>query len=297
MASFSVFEGAAAQLKDRGAVDCMKIFVDTAKLDEIKEAYSWGILDGVTTNPTLIKKAVDLPKRRGEKVNIENYIRMILKTVGENCPVSLEVVGLTYEDMLREARKLYEKFNRVANNVVIKIPANPSTEKGSGKDYDGLRCIKQLAEEGVPVNTTLVMTISQALLAAKAGAAYVSPFIGRIDDYLRKKAGIKFEKGDYYEAEGISIEGSEEKLNDNGIVSGVDLLRKIVDIFRKYGLKTKIIAASVRNARQVREIAETGVDIATIPFNVIQEMITHPKTTEGVIRFSEDTVPEYRKLF
>ncbi len=134
-------------------------------------------------------------------------------------------------------------------------------------------------------------------MAAKAGTAYVSPFIGRIDDYLREKAGIKFEKGAYYESKAISIEGSEEKLNDNGIVSGVDLLRKIVDIFQKYGFKTKIIAASVRNAWQVREVATTGADIATIPFHVIHEMITHPKTIEGVIRFSEDTVPEYRKLF
>ncbi len=156
--SFSVFEDAVAQLKDRGGVDCMKIFVDTAQLDEIKEGYSWGILDGVTTNPMLIRKAVDLFKSKGQKVDIENYVRTILKTVGENCPVSLEVVGLTYEDMLREAKILYEKFNPAANNVVIKIPVNPSTEKGSEKDYDGLRCIKQLAEEGVPVNTTLVMT-------------------------------------------------------------------------------------------------------------------------------------------
>jgi len=302
----------------------MKIFVDTAKLNEIKEACSWGIVDGVTTNPSLIKKAVDAEKLQGKNVNMTDYIKEILITVGEGKPVSLEVISLTSKEMIREGMLLYEKFNPVAQNVAIKIPINTSINNSLLGNYEGLKAIKKLSGQGIPINCTLIMTPEQALLAAKAGASYASPFCGRVDDYIRKKLGISFSKGDYFDSElieRIADDNFEEHLEDyfsgeidaiyqdkrikeaanlgkdNGIESGVDLVRSIVTIYLNYGIKTEIIAASMRNARQVREIAEAGAHIATIPFAVIEEMIQHPKTREGIERFSADVVPEYRELF
>ena len=266
----------------------MKIFIDTAKLSEIKEAISWGIVDGITTNPSLIRKAVEEEKK---DMKLEEYVAEILRVAGENRPVSLEVMSVKAEDMICEAEILYKKFNDIANNVAIKIPIN--TYAGY---YEGLKAIKTLSDEGIDVNCTLVMTPEQALLAAKAGARYVSPFAGRIDDYLRDtklnmKRGVDYQKGDYYPWEGKGVD-------DSGIVSGVDLVSTIVDIFANYDFDTEIIASSIRNARQVREVALAGVDIATIPFKVLEDMLLHPKTEEGVKKFSEDAKKAgYEELF
>ncbi len=273
----------------------MKIFIDTANLDEIKEAFSWGIVDGVTTNPSLIKKAVNYFKEKGKTFTMESYLEELLDFVGKGRPVSLEVIGNTEEEMYRQAKTLYEKFNGIAGNVVIKIPVNPETEEDGLHNFDGLKVIKVLSDEKIPVNVTLVMTPVQALLAAKAGAKYVSPFAGRIDDYLRASKNISFEKHDYYPAEGLEF--GDEIVNDNGIVSGVDLVGSIRDVFDNYDFETEILSASVRNARQVRELAEVGADIATIPFAILKEMIVHYKTREGMKKFMADTVPEYRKIF
>lgn len=302
----------------------MKIFVDTAKLNEIEEACSWGIVDGVTTNPSLIKRAVDDLRANEKSIDIEEYIGKICKTVGEGRPVSLEVISLTAEKMVEEAKLLYEKFNPIAHNVVIKIPINTRTDKGETTNYEGLKAISRLSKEEIPVNVTLVMNVGQAVLAAKAGARYVSPFAGRVDDYIRKRLGIEFQKGDYFDFQLVKRVAS-EKLNqkigdrvdkplatiyldedtkravslgqDDGLYSGVELVKAIVKIFRIYGIKTEVIAASIRNPRQVREVAEAGADIATIPFKVLEEMLQHPKTVEGIEKFSEDVVPEYRELF
>jgi len=272
----------------------MKIFIDTAKINEIEEVFSWGIIDGVTTNPSLIKAACDEMRNKGEKIDMESYIKRMLE-VTKGYPVSLEVIGTNFEDMYKEAKILYEKFNKVANNVIIKIPINPSLEEKA--EFDGLKTIYKLSKEGIPVNVTLIMKVEQAILAAKAGAKYVSPFAGRIDDYLRsEKMGWKdFKKDEYYPENGVKFK--EEIINDEGIVSGVNLVREIVEIFNKYNLKTEIIAASIRNSRQVREIAETGAHIATIPFYVLKDMLVHFKTSEGMRRFVSDVVPEYRNLF
>jgi transaldolase len=274
----------------------MKIFVDTADLAEIKEAFSWGIVDGVTTNPSLIKKAVSKLNESGRQVTMESYIEEILSVAGKG-PVSLEVIGLDEESMYSEAKKLYSKFNGVADNVVIKIPVNPATSELEKNHYHGLKVIKRLCGDGIKTNATLVMTPEQALLAAKAGATYVSPFAGRIDDLLRKKAGLTFGKTDYFNAVGMVSEDRRTMLNDSGIVSGVDLVRHCVEILKKHGFSTEVIAASLRNARQVREVALVGSQIATVPFSVLQEMITHPKTYEGVVAFKNDVVEEYKKVF
>lgn len=282
----------------------MKIFVDTAKLDEIEEAYSWGIVDGVTTNPSLINEAVNVLKKKGKIIDMEAYIKEILEAA-KNGPVSFEVIALTEAQMFDQAKRLHNKFNSVAKNVVIKIPVNPASEELA--NYDGLKVTARLSKEGILVNSTLVMSPEQALLAAKAGARYVSPFAGRVDDYLRKeKLGWKlveanpqkkeFTKASYYPAEGVA--NDEGKIvHDNGIVSGVDLVKKIMEIYTKYNFKTEVIAASIRNSRQVREMAQTGVHIATIPFFVLEGMIKHHKTAEGIRKFSADVVPEYRNLF
>ncbi len=274
----------------------MEIFVDSADLEEIKKAKEYGICSGVTTNPSLIKKAVENLKAKDKNVSMEDYINMICNTIGKDGSVSLEVISLDADGMMKEAENLYEKFNPVAKNVAIKIPV--STSRHEKEDhYEGLKAIRMLKEKGIPVNATLVMTPEQALLAAKSGARYVSPFAGRIDDWIRKeKLKMKFGKSDYFPAEGTKDDKG-EIVHDEGVVSGVDLVKKILGVFGKYGIQTKVIAASLRNYRQVREVAELGVHIATIPFNVIEEMIKHPKTFEGIVKFSEDVVPEYRKLF
>ena len=295
----------------------MKIFLDTAELDEIKLADSWGVIDGVTTNPSLIKKAVEARKN----LTIEDYIREIVQTVSG--PVSLEVIALTAHDMLKQAQLLYDKFSSFGD-VAIKIPINTSTGQNVG-DFEGIQVIQELGEIGIPINVTLVMTPEQALLAAKAGATYVSPFIGRIDDYIRTNLGlargIDFQKTDYYEASLVSeileskllssvteetsitpsfirtIHQASQKGNDNGIWSGIDLVQKILTIYEQYDYSTEVIGASIRNIQQVRELAEIGTHIATIPFALVLAMIQHPKTSEGILGFTADIVPEYEELF
>ncbi len=297
----------------------MKIFVDTAKKDEIKEAESWGILDGVTTNPSLIKKAVETA---GKGVSLEDYIKDILRTV--EGPVSLEVGASSLEEMISEAKVLYDKFNPINDNVVVKIPVN--TYMCDGDDnFSGIKATKALSDQGIPVNSTLIMTPNQALMAAKAGAAYVSPFVGRIDDLIRKRIGLKrgkdYPKGTYYPEE-LAIRVWENKLgrfideqeidniiyrdheimklfdwaNDNGIFSGIDMLWSVKKVYDEYEFDTEIIAASIRTARQVRLCAEMGVDIATIPFSVIEKMMIHRKTSQGMKAFCDDVIPEYQEI-
>ena len=300
----------------------MKIFLDTAELREIEKAEKWGVVDGVTTNPSLIKKAV----KARDKIDMEEYIKKICKSV--EGPVSLEVIGLTADEMIEEAMFLYNKFNPVNNNVVIKIPVNPKWKENPDGQYEGLKALKELSGKEVKTNTTLVMKPEQALLAAKAGTDYVSPFAGRIDDFIRSKAGLTrgedYKKWDYNDPDlwetakereikplmdnltgeevketyqNEEIRGICNQLHDNGIVSGVDLLRSIIDIFGNYDFDTEVLAASMRNSRQVREVAELGTDVATLPFRVIEEMIDHPKTNEGIEAFTKDVVPEYQSLF
>ena len=298
----------------------MKIFIDTAELDEIKQAISWGVVDGVTTNPSLIKKAVD---RRGGKVTMEEYIKEIVKI--SPGPVSLEVLGGSADDMTTQGRLLYNKFSP-HGDVAIKIPINPSMNKDDGLEFEGLQATRHLSSEGIPINVTLIMAPEQALLAAKAGGAYASPFAGRIDDYIRSnlgmKRGVDFQKDDYFDYDLLrrtrekklrEVIGSSESVSevyrsgtartlaeegtDNGVLSGVDLVAKILQAYRRYCFKTEVIAASIRNPRQVREVAELGVHIATLPFDVIKGMIGHYKTVEGMKSFTADIVPQYREIF
>lgn len=266
----------------------MKIFIDSAKLEEIQEAYSYGIVDGVTTNPSLIKKAVDAQKK---KVNMTTYIKQILRTA-KGTPVSLEVTEFKYEKMVKQAKTLYKKFNPVAKNVCIKIPVNPSFDENSS--MDGIKAIRTLSKSRIPVNCTLIFTPEQSLMAAKAGAKFVSPFVGRIDDYIKARNRIKSSKKDYFPAYGWHEHG--RILEDNGIISGIDLVKQTVEIFKQHKIKAKVLAASIRNIRQLRESALVGADIATIPFDVIKQSIVHYKTAEGMKKFTDDTIPEYVKI-
>ncbi len=213
----------------------MKFFLDTAIVDEIREAVEWGVVDGVTTNPSLVAKA----GRSMEEVILE-----ICNLV--DGPVSAEVLSLTAEEMVPEAQRLAS----IHPNVVIKIPM---TE-------EGLKAVNRLSKLGVRTNVTLVFSANQALMAAKAGATFVSPFIGRLDD--------------------ISHEG-------------MDIIREIVPIFQNYDLETQVIVASVRHPRHVVEAALIGADIATIPFKVLKQMVKHPLTDIGITRFLED----YKRAF
>jgi transaldolase len=267
----------------------VKIFIDSADIDEIKQFYSWGIADGITTNPSLLKKAVDSRK----KVDMKSYLGEILM-VARGTPVSLEVTERSADGMIEQGRKLYKMFNGIADNVYIKIPINPAFEDNDGGHFDGIAAIKALKKSKIPINCTLIFTPEQALLAAKAGADFVSPFAGRIDDYIRKENKIKFDKTDYYPMNGTEKSGKE--LTDNGIVSGIDLVAECVDIMKSYGLETEVLAASLRNPRQVREAALVGADIATLPFSVIQDMLKHYKTYEGMKNFTNDIVEDYVKL-
>ncbi|MCS7120675.1 MAG: transaldolase family protein [Nitrososphaerota archaeon] len=293
----------------------LKIFIDTAEIEEIRKAVAWGVIDGATTNPTLIKKAVE--NRKG-KIAVEEYIKEILRTVPG--PVSLEVTATRAEEMINQARILYEKFSPYGH-VVIKIPINPGLQD-EDLDFDGLIAIRELSKMSIPTNCTLIMTPEQAILAAKAGATYASPFAGRIDDYIRKKMGLDFKKEDYFDhetvkafrmkkvGERLKIFGSPaealgdkevrrliDETQDNGVLGSVDLVAKIVKIYRNYGYKTQVIAASMRNARQVREMAEIGVDVVTLPFYVIRDMVRHYKTFEGMRAFMADVVPQYLEIF
>jgi transaldolase len=251
----------------------MRIFIDTAELDEIQEACSWGIVDGGTTNPSLIRKAVE--KRKSHGIDMAQYIEEICAAIPG--PLSLEVISLSVDQMVKEATFLYERFNPINNNVVIKIPINTNAGDSDGKDYEGLKAIGILAGLGIPTNVTLVMTPEQALLAAKAGANYVSPFVGRVDDYVAGHPELAKHSED--------------------LQGGTDVVRSIKKIFQNYDLQTEIIAASIRNLRHARESAEAGAEIATIPFKILKAMMRHDKTQEGIIRFAQDVVPEYKGLF
>ncbi|MFW5986288.1 MAG: fructose-6-phosphate aldolase [Halanaerobiales bacterium] len=209
----------------------MKFFLDTANLDEIKEAASIGVIDGVTTNPSLVAREGD--------VDFHTRIEEICEVV--DGPVSAEVISLETEGMVKEARELAQ----IAANVVIKIPMT----------IDGLKAVKTLSAEGIDTNVTLVFSANQALLAAKAGASFASPFIGRLDDRAHE---------------------------------GMDLVRDIVTIYDNYGLETEIISASIRHPLHVKQTALAGAHIATIPFAVVKKMSAHPLTDIGIERFLND---------
>lgn len=271
----------------------MKIFIDSADIDEIREILKYGILEGVTTNPSLIKKSVEKIKKSGKKIDMEVYIKNILK-ICKGKPVSLEVIGTDCNEMVVEGRRLFKKFNPVAKNVYIKVPVNPCLEESCSKSSDGIKAIKILSREKIPVNCTLIFTPEQALLAAKAGAKFVSPFTGREDDYIREMNRIKFNKEAYFPKEGYKK--GKKILEDQGIVSGVKLVEECVKIFKKSKIKTDVLAASIRNVKQFREVAEVGADIATVSFVVIKKLLEHHKTVEGMKQFIKDIVPEYAEI-
>lgn len=208
----------------------MRLFIDTANINEIKEANALGIIDGVTTNPSLIAK---------EGRDFITVVKEICSIV--DGPISAEVISLKADEMVKEARPLA----KIHKNIVIKIPLIP----------EGLKATKVLSKEGIKTNLTLCFSPTQALLAAKAGAAYVSPFIGRLDD--------------------ISI-------------VGMDLVRDIKTIFHNYGFKTEIIVASVRNPVHVLDAAKIGADIATVPYAILMALVKHPLTDIGIERFLKD---------
>ena len=271
----------------------MKIFVDSADLEEIKQGYEWGVADGVTTNPSLLKQAVEKRTASGESLDLTAYINQILE-VAKGTPVSLEVTDTTAAGMIAQGKKLHERFNPVADNVYIKVPVNPAFKSEDTTHFDGIIATRMLTEAGIPVNSTLIFTPEQALLAAKAGAAFVSPFAGRIDDDIRTNAGMTVDKSAYFPSEGMTMD--DRLLEDNGIYSGIDMVEQCVQIIEEYGFETEVLAASLRNPRQVRESALAGAHIATLPFGVIQDMLKHHKTFEGMAKFTADIVTEYVEL-
>lgn len=208
----------------------MRIFIDSANVEEIKELNSMGFLEGVTTNPSLVAK---------EKRDYKQVLQEICSIV--DGPISAEVLALEYQGMITEARELAA----VHPNVVIKIPLTES----------GLKAIHTLRQEGIKTNATLVFSANQALLAARAGAAYVSPFLGRVDD-----------------------------IGNDGLI----LLEDIMDVFDQYLLATEVIAASIRHPMHVVQAARLGSHIATIPYKVIKQMIKHPLTEAGIEKFIND---------
>lgn len=210
----------------------MKLFIDTANIEEIKRANDLGVICGVTTNPSLIAR---------EGRDFFEVIKEITEIV--DGPISAEVISLEADAMVSEALELYKKIDNP--NTVIKIPMCA----------EGLKATKRLTELGIKTNVTLIFSTSQALLAAKAGATYVSPFVGRLDDIGQ---------------------------------DGIALVKDIADIFKSYGIKTEIIAASIRTSAHVTAAARAGSDIATVPANVIESMIGHPLTTAGIERFLAD---------
>lgn len=208
----------------------MKFFLDTANVAEVRDAAGLGVVAGVTTNPSLIAK---------EKQDIKQVIKEIAGIVAG--PVSAEVIAVTCPEMLEEARELAA----IAPNVVIKVPLNA----------EGLKTVSRLAAEGIKTNVTLIFSANQALLAARAGAAYVSPFVGRLDDIGH---------------------------------DGIALVKEITDIFAIHGIETEVIAASIRHPLHVTQAAMAGSHIATIPYKVLLSLLAHPLTDAGIKRFLED---------
>lgn len=210
----------------------MKFFIDTANTDEIRRAAELGIISGVTTNPSLVAK---------EGRDFVEVVKEICTIV--NGPISAEVVSLNADEMVKEALSLYEKIG--SPNLVIKIPMC----------QEGLKATKRLTELGIKTNVTLIFSTAQALLAAAAGATYVSPFVGRLDDI-----------------------GQE----------GIELVMDIVKIFRSYNISTEVIAASIRSSSHVIEVAKVGSDIATVPYKIFESMMKHPLTESGIEKFLSD---------
>ena len=211
-------------------VAILKFFLDTANFNEIKEGVALGVVAGVTTNPSLIAK---------EKRNIKEVIKEICSLV--EGPVSAEVISTVFEDMLPEARELAA----IADNVIVKVPLNA----------EGLKNVKSLNSEGIKTNVTLIFSANQALMAARAGASYVSPFVGRLDDIGQ---------------------------------DGIELVKTIADIFAIHDIQTEIIAASVRHPVHVTQAALAGSHIATVPYKVLVSLLNHPLTESGIKRFLDD---------
>lgn len=209
----------------------MKFFIDTANFEEIKEAYAWGILSGVTTNPSLVAKEPG--------VNFHDRLREIAELV--NGSVSGEVISLDAEGMIREG----EELAAIHPNITVKLPMTPA----------GLQACKHFSEKGIKTNVTLIFSANQALMAARAGATYVSPFLGRLDDIGH---------------------------------NGVELISTIADIFTIHDIKTEIIAASIRHPQHITEAALAGAHISTTPFNVLKQLFNHPLTDKGIEGFLAD---------
>ncbi len=208
----------------------MRLFIDTANVDEIRKGGELGILSGVTTNPSLIAK---------EGKDLKEVIREITEIV--DGPISAEVIGLESAEMIKEGRDL----SKISKNIVIKIPMT----------LEGLKAVSILSKEGIKTNVTLIFSSSQALMAARAGATYVSPFVGRLDD-----------------------------IGHNGI----DVIDEIKQIYEYHDIDTMVIAASIRHPMHVIEAAKAGADIATIPYNVLIQMVRHPLTDKGIEKFIAD---------
>lgn len=208
----------------------MKFFIDTANVDEIRKAWEIGVIDGVTTNPSLVAR------EKREPIGLLKEICAIV-----DGPVSAEAISLKADEMIKEG----EELAKIHENIVVKIPM---TE-------DGLRAVKKLSSAGIKTNVTLIFSASQALLAAKAGATYVSPFVGRLDDISH---------------------------------IGMDLVADIQDIYENYMFDTEVIVASIRNPLHVVEAAKIGADVATIPYSVISQLIRHPLTDIGIEKFLKD---------
>jgi len=208
----------------------MKFFIDTANIEEIRQANELGFLAGVTTNPSLVAK---------ENISFHDRLREITQIVPGS--VSAEVISTKAEDMIKEG----EELAKIAPNITIKVPMTP----------DGLKAVKAFNQKGIKTNVTLIFTANQALLAARAGATYVSPFLGRLDD-------IGY--------------------------NGLDLISTIADIFKIHGIETEIIAASIRHPMHVTEAALRGAHIATVPYKVLMQLFNHPLTEQGIQKFLAD---------
>jgi transaldolase len=208
----------------------MKFFIDSANVQEIEKAYGWGIIDGVTTNPSLVAK---------EKKDFRQLIHEIVKII--DGPVSVEALSPDTDGIVREA----QKFVQWSDNIVTKVPMTPA----------GIKAVNELSQKNIKTNVTLVFSANQAILAAKAGATYVSPFIGRLDDT-----------------------GSD----------GMRVVKDIIEIYHNYSFRTGVIVASIRHPMHVTEAAKSGADVATIPFSVLEKLFLHPLTDHGLERFARD---------
>jgi len=271
----------------------MKLFLDSANIDEIKELNKYGLIYGVTTTVKSIKRYV---QKEEEDINLKKYMKSMLK-INRKIPFFFDINDINKETFLKNGKNLYEElrkhymFIRISN-LYMNVPIDFSFSYVP--DFNGLRMIRNFKENKIPVNASLITKPEQALLAAEAGAKFVTINIGDVDDFIRKSSKVKFKENDYFPAQGLKKRG--KVIEDEGIVSGIDLVYECVALFKERKNGCKIIVSDIRNSKQLREAMFTGADYVSAPYSLIKEGLHHDQTVKSLISYTRNVFEDYLNL-